>query len=458
MPAGYNTGEDMGQALKLLTDSGVGQILESARDQFSKIVEQSRIQSVIAWQKEAGQARQIILRDERLLQCDAESIKNAITNIAVTGLTLNPIKQHATILARWNYKKKSYDASLVVMYRGLMWLAGQAGVKDISVDVVYSADKFGITKTDEGDKFEHTIAVGVPRDGQFSRFFGAYVAARMPGSTIRKVEWVPSEQIYAARDKSESYLDKDGKVRANSAWVVFFDEMAKKVAIKVAQKRWEEAVLESDDWKRFQTAVALDNVNEGVIPGRASDIPGTAENLGEKQAEAELPAPKLTMDQLTEIEKLAAQLAPNTDAMPNNTSMYMAKVARTYRANVLTDVDQSKFSEIKDRLNDAIKTQKDKKAANPKGDGAKGQGNAGVNKDGAAKTGGSGKTGEGGKGGEGGTRIAGGAAPNKGAANQSGSGGAVGSGEPSGQREPGADDDKEYGGPENDGSQDPNQR
>jgi phage RecT family recombinase len=373
LAAGYNTGAKMAQQVKLLSDESVGRILESARDTFTHIAEQTRATSIINWQKEAGFARQIVLRDERLLQADPESIKNAITNVAATGLTLNPVKQHAVILPRWNDKKRSYEAQLVVMYRGLMWLAGQAGVTDIDVDVVYTADRFKIIKTGDGSTFEHEIAFAVPRDGISSKFQGVYVAARMPGSKIRKVEWIPIEQIYKARDKSESYLDKEGKPRPKSPWVWSFDEMAKKVGIKVAQKRWEEAVIESQEWRRFQTAVALDNANEGVIPSRVSDIPGTAENADQKKID-DKSAEKLSMAQLTELEKLVEQIAPNTDKFPNNVKAYMAKLARLYRCNALDEVLASKFNELKDRLNDNRSKVKAKKAADKTGGQEQGKG------------------------------------------------------------------------------------
>lgn len=408
----------MGQQVKLLSDSGVGSLLNSVREQFSQVVEQSRIGHVIAWQKEASIARQILLKDERLLQADPETIKYAIHNVAVVGLTLNPIKKHATILPRWNNKRSCYEAQLFVQFQGLMWLAGQAGVTDIVSEVVYTADKFSISRTSEGDKYEHIIAFGAPRDEISNKFMGGYIAARMPGSKLMKAEWVPAEDVYKAREKSDSYIDnKTKKPSKYSPWVWMPDEMYKKFFVKRGSKRWEEAVLKSDDWNRFQTAVAIDNVNEGVIAGRASDIPGTAEHI---QSGNDKILEKLSMDQLIEIEKLVKQVAPNTDVNPNNTAHYMAKIARTYRENSLDAVDASKFKEIKDRINDAIKREK-QKAALAKGEGAQGKGDAGKQQDGAPKTGGpnagsgkiggenggSGKTGQTGKGGGSGTRIAG---------------------------------------------------
>lgn len=421
------------QQVTLLSDTSVGNIFQGVRDSFSGIVDRSRISAIINFQKESALARQIIGKDARLQQCTEVSISNAFMNVAFTGLSLNPVKQHATFIARWNYDQKRYEAQLLIMYRGLMWLAGQAGVTDISVDVVYTGDKISISKSDEGDKFEHTIAVGLNRDGISNKFMGAYVAAKMPGSRLRKVEWVPAEDIYMARGKSDSYL-KDGEPNPKSPWVWTFDEMAKKVAIKRAQKRWEEAVVENDEWKRFQTAVALDNVVEGVIPSKASDIPGTAEHLltGDKHPTE---ATKLDMKQLAEIEKLVEQVAPNRPDATGNVSNYMSKIARTYRANSLSEVDASKFTEIKDRINEAIKIQKAKAAAGAQAtDKAKaGEGGkvAGKQQDGPAK--GAAEKDKGTV--ASGTRVAGGSGP----------GGSAGSenreqGNPA--REPGSDDDR----------------
>jgi recombinational DNA repair protein RecT len=412
------------QQITALTDVGVSQILESARDLFTNIIQQSQVAAVIQWQKEAPFARQIILKDHRLLTATHESLKNAITNLAAVGLTLNPIKKHATILPRWNDKLKCHEAQLVVMYQGLMWLAGQAGVSDITVDVVYSADKFDSERTDQGDKWSHKVAHGVPRDGTFSRFVLAYVGARMPTSKMMKLELVPCEDIYTMREKSESYLDKDtGKPRPNSPWVVFFDEMAKKAALKRASKRWEEAVIHNDDWKRLQTAVALDNAMEGVIPQRVSDIPGTAEHI--TSGNDKLPE-KLSMQQITELEKLAEQVAPNNDEYPNNTGHYLTKIARTYRASKLADVDATKFDEIKGRINEAIEKIKNKKAGDAKA------GKQGTSQQGKP----SGTTGQ--EKGSGGQTTSGGAKDGgqatSGGASTGGSGGST-------DREPGSDDD-----------------
>lgn len=430
----------------LLSDASVGTILQGIRDPFSNQIKNARLQGLLNFQKESALAIQAIAKDSRLQQATEVSISNAFMNISFVGLSLNPIKQHCALLPRWNNKIKRYEASLSIMYRGLMWLAGQAGVKDISVDVVYSADRFKIIKSDEGDKFEHEIAHAVPRDDPHdplsdvlvaNKFQGAYVAARMPGSTIRKVEWIPAEHIYVVRGKSESYIDSDtGKPHPKSPWTWAFDEMAKKVVIKIAQKRWEEAVIENEEWKRFQAAVALDNVAEGVIHARASDIPGTAEHIQAGNDKPPAEDLKLNMKQLAEIEKLVEQVAPNTDQYPGNTSAYMAKMARSYRANALSEVSASKLQEIKDRIDEAIKVKKAKAAANPKADdkAKAGEGGkvGGKQQDGSAKAG-AGKKEDAGK------------APGSRGAGEGSGGGDQGSadreqGHPS--REPGSDDDR----------------
>lgn len=409
----------------LLSDASVGNILTGIRDSFSGQVERAKIQNIINYAKESALAKQIIAKEYRLQQCTEISISNAFMNISFVGLTLNPVKQHATFIARWNNGLKRYECSLSIMYRGLMWLAGQAGVTDIDVDVVYSCDRFKLIKTADGSNFEHEIAHAIPRDDDHmgnegrliaNRFHGTYVAARMPGSKIRKVEWIPAEHIYTVRSKSESYIDKEtNKPHEKSPWVWSFDEMAKKVAIKIAQKRWEEAVVENEEWNRFKTAVALDNAAEGVIQARESDIPGTATHVpasDDKPTEVV----KLTMAQLAEIEKMVEQVAPNRDDAPNNVAAYMSKIARTYRENTLSAVPTSKFDEIKKRIEDAIQQTKDKKTADPKAGqqkAAEGKGDAGKQQDSSAK--GSGK--------QVGGKAAGGAAAKSEHAGSSGSGG-----------------------------------
>lgn len=286
----------------------------------------------LLWDTELKFARDIVMNDttETLRKCTPESLQAVLEQIAHVGLTLNPIKHHCTIIARWKKEIGFFEAHFLPMYRGLVYLATQTGVHDIDADVVYKADTFKVGRDKNGGYVEHEVAVAVPRSEDGNFFIGAYVLARMPKSGERKVEWVPAEDVFRMRDQSESYYDAAGKPRDTSPWVRWFDEMAKKSAVKRASKRWEESVERNSQWQRFQRAVDQDNRIDG-----GSVIEGTATVVEE---------PKLSVEQLAAIEAKAKELGHG------DVSKYLRKVCGAYGTEVLADVPATKYNEILERI------------------------------------------------------------------------------------------------------------
>jgi len=288
--------------------------------------------SPLIWESELDFARSIIMNDksERLRKATPDSLAACMRDLAHVGLTLNPVKHFCTIIGRWNDDLKVYEASITFMYRGLVYLATQAGVHDIQADVVYKADSFDIERRSDGDFFTHKINVTVPRDGQENFFLGSYVGARMPKTGERKVEWVPAEDIYRMRDQSDSYKDSQGKVRENSPWVKWFDEQAKKSGLKRAAKRWEEEVDEGSRWQRLHTAIDLDHKSEG---GRT--IEGTA---------TEVPVEKLSVEQIAAIEAKAGELGQG------DVNKYLRKICGAYGTETLADLPAKHYQEVLERI------------------------------------------------------------------------------------------------------------
>lgn len=299
----------------ILTPSTIDNLLGEARAQFVEIANHLPAKLRNDYMREAGFAKEILLRgpsSEYLRKCSPQSIMAAFVNSASLGLTLNPIKKHCTIISRWNNKIKENEAHNLIMFQGLTFLATQAGVRDIVVDVVYSADKFSMKRTHEGDHYEHEINFTTPRGTSGNEFLGVYVAAKMPNSPFPKVEWIPKEDIFKMRDQSESYLGDDGNPRPNSPWVKWFDEMAKKGGIKRAQKRWEELVETNEHWSVFKSAVEQDNTQDRKpdIEGEAYEMVSVDQATVIKDAikEADMSKPSMILDayKVDSIEKLPA--------------------------------------------------------------------------------------------------------------------------------------------------------
>jgi phage RecT family recombinase len=329
-----------------MNESAIMEQIASAETDFNAIVSAEKLPLHFA--RESEFARNIIMASEQLMKCDPTSIKNALVSVASLGLTLNPIKQHAALIHRWNKKKQITECSPMVMYRGLMYLAGQAGVQQIEADVVYDKDYFHFERSEAGVKYRHVISVKAPRGTDDNKFVGSYVAALMPGQTSPKVEWVPAEDIYEMREQSDSYRDDNNNVRPGSPWVRWFDEQAKKSAIKRVQKRWEDGTDYSAQWERLAKAVDLDN----KLERRDDFIEGTATEGTDKKPAEPIKAPaNLTPDLISVIEQMAG-----------SASLPIATLLSAYKVETLAEVPASKFEEIKTRIEAYLRIKMDKLA------------------------------------------------------------------------------------------------
>lgn len=315
----------------VLTDPDVLSWLVRAHTMFETVVKEDQLPLV--WEAELGFARKIVANEpqQKLRMCVPETLQSALENIAAVGLTLNPLKQHITLIPRYNEKLSVWEAHPQPMYRGLAYLGTQAGVTDITTDVVYKADTFKVGRRSDGDYFDHEIAFATPRGGE-NQFQGAYNAARMPGGN-RKVEWVPAEDIYKMRECSDAYRDKDGNLSPWAPWIRWFDEQAKKSALKRATKRWEESVFEAGKWQRLQRAVTMDHHAE------------TGGRTFEGQAEP-IEVPKLSMEQITEIERKATEIYPEQAGQAH----FLNKICNAYGREALSELSAQHYAEVLERI------------------------------------------------------------------------------------------------------------
>lgn len=168
--------------------------------------------------REASFAIQILTANPYLAKTDPNSIRAAVVNVALTGLTLNPALKYAYLIPR---KDKCV---LDISYMGMIKLLTDAGsVKSIDASVIYSNDKWSFRKgsdpfmdhqptlSNRGDKIG-AYAIAFFRDGGF------------------QFEVLPKEEIEKVRATSESY--KNEKTRNYSPWENWEDEMWKKTALK----------------------------------------------------------------------------------------------------------------------------------------------------------------------------------------------------------------------------------
>ena len=168
--------------------------------------------------REAGFAIQILTQNEFLASCDQESIRNAVVNVSLTGLTLNPALKFAYLVPR------AGKCILDISYIGMIKVLTDAGaVKNTDAGVIYSNDKWDFRKGSD-PYFKHQPALS-----NRGEKIGAYAIAFLRDGGFQ-FEIIGKEEIEKIRATSESWKNEKG--RKYSPWETWEDEMWKKTALK----------------------------------------------------------------------------------------------------------------------------------------------------------------------------------------------------------------------------------
>jgi recombination protein RecT len=209
-------------------------IMVKLEDKFIELVKTSNTD--VAFKNELLYASQAMLNNDYLCRTalsNSLSLRNAFSQVAACGLTLNPARGFAYLVPR------DGQVILDVSYRGMIKAAvNDAAIKDCIVELVYANDEFVYRGKRQSPT--HTFN---PFDKKADRgeFVGAFVEALLPDGRVH-VEAVTAEEIYAAREASELWRKKK-----KGPWVDFFAAMAKKSAIKIARKYWPQSGPKLDE-------------------------------------------------------------------------------------------------------------------------------------------------------------------------------------------------------------------
>lgn len=165
-------------------------------------------------------------RNPQILECTQASILETINRAAELGLDLSGTLGEAYPVP-FNNKIKLPDGkeiwamqcSLIIGYRGLEKLAWQSGEVDaIDAEVVYLNDKFVFKKGTE------VLVEWSPcLTGDRGAVIGAYACVRMK-SGGKLARFLPKSEIEKIRNASKS--------KSSPAWANWWDEMARKCALK----------------------------------------------------------------------------------------------------------------------------------------------------------------------------------------------------------------------------------
>jgi recombination protein RecT len=172
--------------------------------------------------REAGFAIQVLSNNPYLLKCDPDSVRHAIVNVALTGITLNPALKYAYLVPR--KVKGDLKCILDISYIGMIKILTDAGaVKNVDAGVIYANDKYDYRRGSD-PYFKHQPALS-----HRGEKIGAYAIAFLRDGGFQ-FEILGREEVEKVRATSESYKNEEG--RKFSPWETWEDEMWKKTALK----------------------------------------------------------------------------------------------------------------------------------------------------------------------------------------------------------------------------------
>ena len=181
--------------------------LEKVKEAFKN--EENKILREMAFAVQALEANSFLAG---VAERNPKSLMKAIMNIALTGISLNPVQKHAYLVPRGG------NVCLDFSYRGLSQLAIDAGaVLDINTQIVYERDFFDYQ---QGTTPSITHK---PAWGDRGSIEGVYSAALLQGGTYH-IESMSLSEIEAIKRRAPS--------GNKGPWVTDFGEMARKTVIK----------------------------------------------------------------------------------------------------------------------------------------------------------------------------------------------------------------------------------
>lgn len=232
----------------------------AAKPMFLNVVKDEQI-----WTKELGFAIQIVRGSEFLQKCPPQSITNAVVNLALTGVTLNPALALAYLVPR------DGKCCLDFSYRGLLKIGTDSGsIKSIQANVVYDFDEFDYEEgTDQRIHFKRNL--NPPDDFKKDplKAFWPHLVCVYSIATLhdgsKDYMIMPKWRIEKIRDSSKAKSDK-------APWGQWPEEMTRKTVIKYHYKTLPQT-------ERMSTAVAIVNEHEGLAEkqGKASSVLGRFE-------------------------------------------------------------------------------------------------------------------------------------------------------------------------------------
>ena len=163
--------------------------------------------------REIGFAIQAVQANPYLSTLPQESILQSVYNVALTGLSLNPVLKEAYLVP---FKGK---CTLMPGYQGLIKIITDGGaVTNVSADIVYDKDEFEIIKGSEPQVIHRPKFLS-------SEIIGAYAIAFIKTGSIQ-IEFMTLKELQIIKGRSAAGSS------GQSPWSTDFNEMCRKTVIR----------------------------------------------------------------------------------------------------------------------------------------------------------------------------------------------------------------------------------
>jgi recombination protein RecT len=282
----------------------------------------------IHFQREMEFALQVLYGNDysrKLALQNPQSVRNAVTNLAAIGLSLNPARKLAYLVPRKG------GICLDISYLGLIELAVASGsVRWVKAELVREADKLTLNGF---DKPPHHAYDPFSRDR--GEIVGVYcVAKTIDGDYL--TDTMSIDEVNAIRDRSEAWKSYVAK-KTPCPWSTDAGEMIKKTIAKRSSKMWPKT-------DRLDQAVHYLNTDggQGIDFG---DSPGTGAtplaNLDPRAEWIQQAERASSIDELTRISKSGAksfQAAKDRDGYSAFARAVQARGAQLRNPNLNQDV------------------------------------------------------------------------------------------------------------------------
>lgn len=225
--------------------------LSNYKEQLDKIISKETLI------KEIGFAVQSVNSNTKLQQCSQVSVIKAVYNVALTGLSLNPIHKLAALVPK--YINGEWSAVLFPQYQGLVKLLTDTGsVINCNSFIVYEGDEFDVEYGSDPrivhkPKFKSKVV-------QF-----VYAIAKLYDGTLQ-FEIMDLDQLNFVRSCSETWKAyESGKLKAEHViWINWESEMYRKTVLKRLCKY----LPKTERWSQINEAINIDNEEYKISNGQ----------------------------------------------------------------------------------------------------------------------------------------------------------------------------------------------